>query len=62
MGSMLALSAIDRGFESRSSQTKDYKMGNCCFSAKRAALRRKSNDWFARNQVNVSECGDMYIR
>jgi len=25
-------------------QTKDYKTGICCFSAKRAALRRKSND------------------
>jgi hypothetical protein len=27
----------------------------CCFSAKHAALRRKSKDWLARNQDNVLE-------
>ena len=36
--------AVDRGFEHRSSQTEDYKSGSCCFSAERAALRRKSKD------------------
>jgi hypothetical protein len=30
----LASSAVDRGFEFRSGQTKDYKIGICCFSAK----------------------------
>ena len=35
----------------------DYKIGICCFSTKHAALRRKSKDWLARNQVNVSEWG-----
>jgi hypothetical protein len=30
--------------------------------AKHAALRRKDNDWLARNQDNVSEWGDMSIR
>ena len=29
--------------------------------AKHAALRRKDNDWLARNQDNVSEWGDMSI-
>jgi len=29
----------------RSGQTKNYKIGICCFSAKHAALRRKSQDW-----------------
>jgi hypothetical protein len=38
----------------RSGKTKDYKIGICCFSAKHAALRRKSKDWLARNQDNVS--------
>ena len=28
----------------------------------RQALRRKSKDWLARNQDNVSEWGDMSIR
>ena len=42
--SMLDLSAVDRGFEPRSGQTKDNKIGICCFSAKYAALRRKSKD------------------
>ena len=62
MVSVLASSAVHRGFESRPDQTKDYKIGICCFSAKHAALRRKSKDWLARNQNNVSEWGDMAIR
>ena len=50
------------GFESRSGRTKDYIIGICCISAKHAALRRKSKDWLARNQNNVSEWGNMSIR
>ena len=57
MVSMLALSAIDRGFEQQSGQTKDYKIGICCFSTKHTALRRKRKDWFAQNQDNVSIVG-----
>ena len=52
MVSMLASSAVDRGFEPRSVQTKNYSIGICCFSAKHAALRRKSKDWLARNLNN----------
>jgi hypothetical protein len=60
MVSVLAPSAVDRGFEPRSGQTKDYKISICCFPAKQAALRRKSKDWLAaRNQNNVSEWSDM---
>ena len=59
MVSMLALSAVDRGFEPWSGQTEDYKIGICSFSANHAALRRKSKDWLARNQNNVSEWSDM---
>jgi hypothetical protein len=62
MVSVLASSAVDRGFEPRSGQTKDNETGMCCFSAKHAALRIKGNDWLARNQNNVSEWGDMSIR
>ena len=62
MVSMLAASAVYRGFEPRSIQTKDYTIGICCFYAKHAALRRKSKDWLARNQNNVSECSDMSTR
>jgi hypothetical protein len=61
MVSVLALSVVDRWFEPRSGQTKDYTIGICCFSAKHAALRRKSKDWVTRNQVNVSEWSDMSI-
>jgi hypothetical protein len=61
MASVLASSEVDRWFEPRSGQTKDYKIGMCCFSAKHVALRRKSKDWLARNQNNVSEWGDMSI-
>ena len=62
MVSLLTSSAVDRGFELRSGQTKDYKIGICCFSAKHAALRSKSKDWLAQNQNNVSEWGDMSTR
>jgi hypothetical protein len=62
MVSVLTSSAVDRGFEPRSGQTKDYKIGICCFSTKHTALRRKSKDWLARNQNNVSEWSDMSAR
>ena len=38
MVSVLASSVIDRGFELRSGQTKDYKIGICCFSAKHGII------------------------
>ena len=40
-------------------ETKDYKIGICCFSSKHAVWRRKSKVWLARNQDNVSQWGDM---
>ena len=36
MVSMLASSAVGRGFKPRPSQIKDYEIGICCFSAKHA--------------------------
>jgi hypothetical protein len=62
MVSMLASSVVNRGFEPRSGQTKDCKIGICCFSAKHAALGSKSKDWLARNQNNVSKWSDISIR
>ena len=59
--SVLSSSAVHRGLEPWLGQTKDYKIGSCCFSAKHTALRRKSKDWLARNQNNVSEWSDMTI-
>ena len=50
MVSVLAWSAVDRGFEPRSGPTKDYKIGICYFFTKHEALRRKSRDWLALNQ------------
>ena len=55
----LASSAVDLGFESRSRRTKDYEIGMCGFSAKPAALRRKSKDnvgqhVYPRTVVSVS--------
>ena len=40
--SILTSSVVDRGFEPLSGQTKNNKIGNCCFSARHAILRRKS--------------------
>ena len=39
---------VDRGFD----QTEDNKIGICWFTAKHVALRRKSKDWLARNNVS----------
>jgi hypothetical protein len=52
MVSVFVSSAVDREFEPRSGETKDYKIGICCFSAKYAALRRKSKDWSAQNNAS----------
>ena len=41
MVSVLASNVVDRGFESRSGQIKDYKIGICSNSAKHITLRRK---------------------
>jgi hypothetical protein len=59
--SVLASSVVDHRFD-RSGQTKDFKIGICCFSAKHAALRRKSKDLLAWNQDNVSKWCNMSIR
>jgi len=59
MGNVLTSSAIDCGFEPRSGQSKGYAIGICCFSTKHLALRRKSRDWLARNQDNVSDWSNM---
>jgi hypothetical protein len=59
--SMLVSGVADRWFESRSGQSKDFKIGMCCFPAKHEALWRKGNDWLTRNQDNVSEWGDISI-
>jgi hypothetical protein len=59
MVSVLASSVVDCRFEPRSGQTKDYKIGICCFSA---ALSSKSKVWLARNQNNVSEWSDISTR
>jgi hypothetical protein len=55
-------SEVDRGFKHLSVETKDTKIGICCFSATHAPLRRKSKDWLNPNEDNVSVWGDMSIR
>jgi hypothetical protein len=59
MARVFAPSDVDHAFEPRSGQTKEYKIGICCYSAKHAALKNKSKDWFAHNQDSVSEWSDM---
>jgi hypothetical protein len=46
----------------RSGQTKDYNICICCFSAKHAALMRKSKKWLDRNQNNVSGWSNISTR
>jgi hypothetical protein len=56
MVNILASSAADIELESWSGQTKDYKIGICCFSAMHAALSRKNKDWLAQNQEFLIMC------
>ena len=62
MVSLLTSGAVEREFEPRSGQTKDYKIGICCFSTKHAAIRKKKKDWLARDHDNMSEWDDISIR
>ena len=62
MVSMLASGVVDRDVEPNRVKPKNIKIGICCFSAKHAALRRKSKYWLVRNQDNVSEWDDMSVR
>ena len=55
-------SVVDRRIELRSGQPKDYEIGMRCFSAKHAALRRKSKNWLARDQNKMLEWTDMSAR
>ena len=51
---VLSSNVVDRGFDTRSGQTKDYAICICFFLAKHTALMKKSKDWLARNKDNVS--------
>jgi hypothetical protein len=62
MVGVLSSSVVYREFEPRLGQPKDFKIGICTFSAKHAALKRKSKDWSARDQNNVPEWNDMSTR
>ena len=53
---VLASSAVNLVFESRSGRNKGFEIDICCFSAKYAALRPRL---VAYNQDNVTEWVDM---
>ena len=54
MVSMLTSSPEGHGIDPWPGQTKDIKIGICCFSTKQVAFRSKSKDWSAQSQNNVS--------
>jgi hypothetical protein len=55
-GCVLASSAVDHVFESRSGQMKDYKIYNCCFSTTHAVLKSMNK---TQNQDNVYKWGNI---
>jgi hypothetical protein len=55
MVSVLAPRAVDSGFEPLPGQTKDYKIGICCFSAKHVVLRKNN---LLNNTVNSNNYED----
>jgi uncharacterized protein YutD len=50
---------VDSVIESRLSESKDYEIGICCFSAKYTVLKRRSKHCLAGNQDNVLEFSNM---
>jgi hypothetical protein len=46
-------------FEPWSSQTKDYKIGVSCISAKHTTVKSKNKNWLGRNHDNVVEWSHM---
>jgi hypothetical protein len=55
MVSLLAQSAVHRGFKPRSYQTKDYEIIICCFSAQHAALGERTKTGLLRiRQIDMS--------
>ena len=60
MISLLTSTVLDRGYNPLSDEIKDHKIGICRFSVKQAALRKKSKDWLAQNQGNVSGWSNMF--
>ena len=59
---VITSSAVDCGFEPQSAQTKDYKIGICCFSTKHTALWSKNKDWWTWNHNNVSKWSDISMQ
>ena len=57
MVSVLALSAVDHGFEPRSGQTNDYKNGIYCFSAKQAALSKEKEQRMVDSESGLCVSG-----
>jgi len=56
------LSVVDRGFKPWSGQTKDYKIGICCFFAKHSALRKRAKNGWLGIGIMCFEWGDISIR
>ena len=54
MVSVLASSAVDRGFEPRWIKPKTMKLVFVASSLRKSAVKRKSKDWLSQNQENVS--------
>ena len=52
MVSVLTLSMVDCGFESRLVKSKT-NIGICCFFSNPVALRNKSKDWMTENQIRI---------
>jgi hypothetical protein len=59
---VLDSSVVDRRIGLQSGQPKDYEIGMRCFSAKHAALMRKSKNWLAWDQNKVFQWTDMSAR
>jgi hypothetical protein len=47
------LSAVDHGFEPRTYQAKDFKIGICYLSNQQVELTGKCKDWLARIRIKT---------
>ena len=56
---VLGSSAVGRGFDPRSSETKDYNISICWFSTKQEPLICRNKHWLISNKDNMFIWGDM---
>ena len=52
MVTVFASRVVARGFEPRSGQANDYKIGICCLATQHTELKSRNKDWCTQNYTS----------